>query len=64
MQPLPEIDEILSPFAEIHETELTRMATACGVPRGTLWKILRGYTRRPSYESIRRISRYAADSQP
>ncbi len=59
-QPLPELDDIIRPFTEIQEAELTQMAAACGVPRGTLWKVLRGYTRRPSYDTIRRISNYRA----
>lgn len=63
MMPLPEIEEIIGPLAEIQEAELTLVANQTGVPRGTLWKILRGYTRKPSYEAIRRISMYQADAK-
>jgi predicted transcriptional regulator len=59
--PLPELDEILAPYENVAEAEVTAMANASGVPRGTLWKVLRGYTRKPSYEVIRRITLYASE---
>lgn len=52
------LDEILDPIADHTYDELKPIASEIGIPVDTLYKITRGYTRKPSYDAIRRIANY------
>ena len=54
------LDEILAPIADKTYDELKPVAAEIGLSVDTLYKITKGYTRRPSFEHVRKIALYHA----
>lgn len=54
------LDEILAPLADKTYDELRPIALTIGLSVDTLYKITKGYTRRPSFEHVRKIAAYKA----
>lgn len=54
------LDEILAPLADKTYDELKPVAVQIGLSVDTLYKITKGYTRRPSFEHVRKIAGYKA----
>ena len=52
------LDEILAPLADKTYDELKPVALEIGLSVDTLYKITKGYTRRPSFEHVRKIASY------
>ncbi|MFA6244191.1 MAG: hypothetical protein WC655_24830 [Candidatus Hydrogenedentales bacterium] len=52
------LDEIIATIAGKTYDELKPIAPKIGLPLDTLYKIIKGYTRRPSFEHVRRIAVY------
>lgn len=52
------LDEILLPLADKTYDELKPLAPEIGLPVDTLYKITKGYTRRPSFQHVRLIAEY------
>lgn len=58
LRPMKTLDEILAPLQEKTYDELKPVALAIGLSVDTLYKITKGYTRRPSFEHVRKIALY------
>ena len=58
--PMKTLDEILAPLADKTYDELKPVAIEIGLSVDTLYKITKGYTRRPSFEHVRKIAAYKA----
>ena len=52
------LDEILAPLEGKTYDELKPIAPAIGLPVDTLYKIVKGYTRRPSFAHVRLIANH------
>jgi len=52
------LEEILAPLADKTYDELKPVAIKIGLSVDTLYKITKGYTRRPSFEHVRKIAGY------
>ena len=52
------LDEILEPLADQTYEQLKPVAVEVGLPVDTLYKIIKGYTLKPSYEAVRKIAAY------
>ena len=52
------LDEIIAPISDKTYDELRPISDAIGLPLDTLYKIIKGYTRRPSFEHVRKIAVY------
>ena len=52
------LDEILAPLADKTYDELKPIAPVIGLSVDTLYKITKGYTRRPSFQHVRLIAEY------
>ena len=50
--------DVLAPLEGMTYEELKPVAAEAGLPVDTLYKIVKGYTRRPSYNHVRLISQY------
>ena len=50
------LDEILAPLADKTYDELRPLAPIIGLPHDTLYKIIKGYTRKPSFHNVRLIA--------
>ena len=60
MKPLPELHELVAPIQGVGEKEARRIAVEMGVPAGTLYRLILGYSEGCHYGTARKISIWLA----
>ena len=55
MKPLPDLDDLFAPIKGVGEKEARRIAVEAGVPAGTLYRLILGYSG-CHYDTARKIS--------
>ena len=58
MKPLPELYELIAPMTSYSQRDIHRAAFEMGVPTGTLYRIIMGYSENCQYKTARKISLY------
>lgn len=52
------LDDILQPFRGLTFDQLKPVAVELGVPHGTLYRVVKGYTKNPRYETLRKMTAF------
>lgn len=50
------LDDIVQPFKGMTFDQLKPVAVELGVPHGTLYRVVKGYTKNPRYETLRKMA--------
>lgn len=55
---LMNLDDIVQPFKGMTFDQLKPVAVELGVPHGTLYRVVKGYTKNPRYETIKKMAAF------
>lgn len=54
------LDAIIAPFTGMTFDQLKPVAKSLGIPHGTLYRVVKGYTKNPRYRTLEKMAAFSA----
>lgn len=52
------LETIIAPFSGLTFDQMRPVAEAIGIPHGTLYRVVKGYTKNPRYQTLAKMATY------